>query len=292
MKILWVFAHPEQRSLNSSLMAEGLRELAGAGHETQVSDLYASGFDPVLGAGDFPAEPADDRLRVALAQKRGQADRTLSADILAEQEKVRWADALVFHFPLWWFGPPAILKGWFDRVFVNGFAYGIHDERGRTVRYGDGGLAGKRALTITSVGGRETTFGPRGVNGGIEDVLFPLLHGTYWYAGIAALPPFVVYGADRLDEDGFATQAALLRERLRALPDAETIPFRAEAGGDYDADLVLRPEVAPGRKDLGAHRKPEASLAQDPVAPASHGSVDYALSGSSTEPVSTEPARS
>ena len=289
MKILWVFAHPEQRSLNGSLMAEGLRELTAAGHQTQVSDLYAMDFDPVLSGDDFLAEPAGERLRVGAAQKRGRATRTLSADILAEQGKAQWANAFVFHFPLWWFGPPAILKGWFDRVFVNGFAFGVRDRQGRTRRYGDGGLAGKRALTVTSVGAREVTFGPRGVHGHIDEVLFPLLHGTYWYTGIAALPPFVVYGADRLDEDGYTAYARQLRERLRELPDARTIPYRTEAGGDYDEELVLRADIAPGRTDLGVHRGTETP----PEAPAARTERAYADSDSSViEPVCTSPARS
>ncbi|WP_461030062.1 NAD(P)H-dependent oxidoreductase, partial [Streptomyces sparsus] len=196
------------------------------------------------------------------AQERAYRRSALSADIAAEQEKVRRADALVFHFPLWWFGPPAILKGWFDRVFVQGFAFGLKDADGNHRRYGDGGLAGKRALTVTSVGARASGFGPRGVHGHINDVLFPLLHGTYWYTGLAALPPFVVYGADRLTPAGYERTAARLRTRLRELPDAEPLPFRSERGGDYDADLVLREHLAPGRTDLGAHYASAADRAR------------------------------
>ncbi|MDK1472577.1 NAD(P)H-dependent oxidoreductase [Streptomyces sp. 549] len=252
MNVLWIFAHPEQRSLNASLRDEGLRELAAAGHPTRVSDLYTMGFDPVLDAGDFPADPSGDRLRVGAAQERAHRRAELSADVSAEQEKVRWASVLVFQFPLWWFGPPAILKGWFDRVFAQGFAFGVRDERGHR-RYGDGGLAGRRALTVTSVGARASGFGPRGVHGRLDEVLFPLLHGTFWYTGLEALPPYAVYGADRLTDAGYAEAAAGLRERIRALPHTEPLPFRTERGGDYDADLVLYPHVAPGRTDLGAH---------------------------------------
>ena len=255
MKVLWIFAHPEQRSLNASLRDEGLAELDATGHQTQLSDLYAMGFCPVVDQADFPEEPPRERLRVGAAQKRGHANQTLSADILAEQAKVAWADVLVFQFPLWWFGPPAILKGWFDRVFVQGFAFGLRDERGRDLRYGEGApLAGRRALVITTVGARATAFHARGVHGHIEDVLYPVLHGTFWYTGIEALPPFVVYGADRLDARGYASYAHDLRTRLRDLPDATPLSYRGQNGGDYDEDLLLHPEVAPGRTDLVAHR--------------------------------------
>ncbi|WP_393916356.1 NAD(P)H-dependent oxidoreductase [Halostreptopolyspora alba] len=108
----------------------------------------------------------------------------------------------------------------------------------------------------TSVGARESGFGPRGVHGSVEEVLFPVLHGTLWYTGIAALPPFVVYGADRTTEADSAEHAAALRARLRALPTAEPIPYRHENGGDYDDGLVLRPRFAPGRSGLGVHTRP------------------------------------
>ncbi|MET7362332.1 NAD(P)H-dependent oxidoreductase [Streptomyces sp. NPDC005562] len=252
MKILWVFAHPERRSLAGSLMAEGLGTLDALGHEHRTSDLYGMGWKAVVDADDFGGA-SDERLFVGPEQERAYKERALSEDIRREQEKLAWADTVVFQFPLWWFGPPAILKGWFDRVLVQGFGFGIKGPDGRTLRYGDGGLAGKRALIVTSVGARPSGFGPRGIHGQLEQVLFPLLHGTFWYTGMAALPPFAVYGADRLTAAGFERSAAELRERLRTLPTTEPLPFHHENGGAYDEDLVLRPELAPGQTGLGVH---------------------------------------
>ncbi|MFF8641279.1 NAD(P)H-dependent oxidoreductase [Streptomyces sp. NPDC015345] len=253
MKVLWIFAHPEQHSLNGSLMSDGLRTLEALGHEHRVSDLYAMGWKATVDADDF-GNPPRERLFVGAEQERAHASGTLSADIVGEQEKIAWADTLVFHFPLWWFGPPAILKGWFDRVLVQGFGFGVAGPDGRALRYGDGGLAGKRALIVTSVGARESGFGPRGIHGHLEEVLFPLLHGTFWYTGMAALPPFVVYSADRLTAADHARDAAALRERLRTLPTERPLPFHHENAGAYDEDLVLRPEFAPGRSGVGVHR--------------------------------------
>ncbi|WP_030789890.1 NAD(P)H-dependent oxidoreductase [Streptomyces sp. NRRL S-920] len=258
MKVLWIFAHPEQRSLAGSLMAEGLRTLEALGHEHRVSDLYAMGWKAVVDADDFGSEGSRptprDRLFVGAEQERAYKEGQLSADIRAEQEKITWADTLVLQFPLWWFGPPAILKGWFDRVLVQGFGFGLKGPDGRTLRYGEGGLAGKRALVVTSVGARESGFGPRGIHGQLDEVLFPLLHGTFWYTGMAALPPFAVYGADRLTRAGHARSTEALRERLRTLETTPPLPFRHENGGAYDEDLVLRPRFAPGRSGVGVHR--------------------------------------
>ncbi len=253
MNVLWIFAHPEQRSLNASLMRDGLRELDRLGHQTQVSDLYAMGWKAVLDATDVGCPPGDERFLIGSAQERAQHSGALSEDIRAEQRKLRWADTVVFQFPLWWLGPPAILKGWFDRVLVEGFAFGLSDQDGHDRRYGDGGLAGKRALIVTSVGARESAFGPRGIHGHIDQVLWPLLHGTFWYTGMAALPPFVVYGADQLTEPEGTAYAQALRERLRDLPTAAPLPYRYESGGDYDEGLELQPWLAPEQTGLGIH---------------------------------------
>ncbi|OQO95010.1 NADPH:quinone reductase [Saccharomonospora piscinae] len=255
MNILWLVAHPDSRSLTCSLADEGARHLTELGHEVHVRDLYAQKWDPVVAATDFDHDPTE-RLFVGRAAKEAyEADR-LVPDIRAEQELVRAADVLVVHFPLWWFGMPAILKGWFDRVFLNGFGFGIKDpETGTTLRYGNGNLRGKRGMVVTSIGGREASFGPRGINGELEQVLFPVQHGIFHYTGMEALPPLAVYGADRATDAEYAVAAARLKERLSVLGDLEPVPFRHQDGGDYDADLVLRPHVAPGVTGLAAHER-------------------------------------
>jgi multimeric flavodoxin WrbA len=72
-------------------------------------------------------------------------------DILTEQRKVADADLVIFHFPVWWFSMPAILKGWFDRVFSRGFAY----SKGR--KYGTGHFQGKRAISRPAPPQRSTS---------------------------------------------------------------------------------------------------------------------------------------
>lgn len=254
MKVLWVFAHPEPRSLNGALRDDAVRTLRDDGHEVCHSDLYAMGWDPVVRAADYGHDPAQ-RLRVTAAARHAHDHGGLSADVAGEHDKLRWADTVVVQFPLWWFGAPAILKGWFDRVFITGFAQGVRDATtGRTLRYGSGGLAGKRAMVITTVGAPDETIGPRGIHGDIHDVLFPLLRGTLWYAGMTVVPPLVLAGADRYSTEDQAAAAGQLRRRLRDLPTAEPLPYRSQEGGDYDdARRRLRPEHAPGETGLRIH---------------------------------------
>jgi len=158
-----------------------------------------------------------------------------------------WADVLILQFPLWWFTMPAILKGWVDRVYSYGFAYGVgeHNEKRWGDRYGEGTLAGKRAMLIVTAGGWEEHYSARGINGPIEDLLFPINHGILYYPGYDVLPPFVVYKTDRLDETGFERIAGQLRQRMRTLATTSPIPYRQQNGGDYlIPSMQLRPELS------------------------------------------------
>ncbi len=253
MKVLWLFAHPDQRSLSGALKTEGLRTLESHGHQCRVSDLYAMKWNPVVDAPDYDHDPTD-RLLVGEASERAYANGHLSPDIAAEQQKLTWADTLIIQFPLWWYGMPAILKGWFDRVFVKGFAFGLTDPAtGRPRRYGDGRLTGKRAMVITTAGARAATLGPRGVNGDLNDLLFPLQHGTLWYTGISVVPPLLIPSADRATPTAYGTAAARLRERLHTLPTTEPLPFRHQNTGDYDDNLLLHPHLPPAPTGPAAH---------------------------------------
>ncbi|WP_037316000.1 NAD(P)H-dependent oxidoreductase [Amycolatopsis orientalis] len=253
MNVLWTFAHPEPRSLGGSLRDEGVRTLREQGANVRESDLYAMKWNPVVNAEDFGSAAGSDRLIVGAASKDAFTSGELSEDIRAEHEKLAWADTVIIQFPLWWYGMPAILKGWFDRVFVKGFAYGVQRPDGKTARYGEGKLAGKRAMVLLTAGAPERTIGPRGVNGEINDLLFPLQHGTLWYAGMSVLPPLTICGADRVSPEQYDAAADALRERLRTLSTSDPIPFRSQNGGDYDEDLVLRDHLAPGRSGIGVH---------------------------------------
>ncbi|MCK1362854.1 NAD(P)H-dependent oxidoreductase [Bradyrhizobium sp. 199] len=251
MKVLIVYAHPERRSLSGSLRDVAVRELEAQGHEVRVSDLYAQGWKPDVDRADFPSLPADARLAPAAASRQAFEAGTLTADVKAEIEKLLWADVLILLFPLWWFSMPAILKGWVDRVFAYGFAYGVgeHSEKRWGDRYGEGRLAGKRAMLIVTAGGWQEHYSARGINGPIDDLLFPINHGILYYPGYDVLPPFVVYKADKLDEGGFRAIAERLRERMRTLATTSPIAYRRQNGGDY---LIPSMQLRAGLESPGA----------------------------------------
>jgi putative NADPH-quinone reductase len=103
VRTLLVYCHPCEESFNAAIRDAALEALAQAGHETRLLDLYAIGFNPVMGA----------------EERRGYHDAGANEAGVAEHlDALRWCEALIFIYPTWWYGPPAMLKGWLDRVWV------------------------------------------------------------------------------------------------------------------------------------------------------------------------------
>lgn len=134
MKCLVIIAHPDTGSLCHSLARVAIQTLTDAGHEVVIDDLYQSGFMPALTTSErqtYYDSPFD------------------SSAIEPRAERLRAAEALVLVFPVWWFGFPAILKGWFDRVWAPGIAYDHATDLGaikpRLLNL-------RRAMAITSLG--------------------------------------------------------------------------------------------------------------------------------------------
>ena len=115
MRVLVVYAHPLSDSFAAALRNAVVVRLREAGHEVDQCDLYAEGFDPVLTPGER------------------RAYNTAQPDLAAVETHVarlRAAEALVLCFPTWWYGMPAILKGWFDRVWATGVAFSLPEGGG------------------------------------------------------------------------------------------------------------------------------------------------------------------
>ncbi|GME76005.1 unnamed protein product [Ambrosiozyma monospora] len=260
MKVLVVFAHPEPKSLNGSLFKVTVEELKKLGHEVKTSDLYAMKWKSNIDAHDFPGFNQDEnRLIIADESVKCYKKYSLTKDVMEEQEKIEWADLLIFQFPFWWYSMPAILKGWFDRVLANGFAYGIgfSKEKPRGECYGEGYLKGKRAMLSITFGDPETSYSERGIEGDIFDLLFPIQHGLLFYPGMDVLEPFLIYECNTFPKENYEKAADLLRERLKNIEKDAPIAFRSQNGGDYDKyTLELKPEkFNPKIRGLKIHLK-------------------------------------
>ena len=256
MNVLIVYAHPEPKSLNGALKDFAVQRLEAAGHTVQVSDLYAMQWKAALDASDSTVGPIGPHFHPSLDSRHAFENGLQADDIAAEQAKLQWADAVILQFPLWWFSMPAILKGWVERVYAYGFAYGVgeHSDTHWGDRYGEGTLAGKRAMLIVTTGGWESHYSPRGINGPIDDLLFPIQHGILYYPGFDVVPPFVSYRTDRMDAARFTQTTQALGERLDTLFTSAPIPFRRQNAGEYEIPaLTLRAEIAPEKSGFAAH---------------------------------------
>ncbi|WP_429494435.1 NAD(P)H-dependent oxidoreductase [Paraburkholderia youngii] len=256
MNVLIIYAHPEPKSLNGSLKDFAVRHLERAGHTVQVSDLYAMNWKASLDAHDTIERHSAERFFASLESKHAFENGLQREDIAREQDKLKWADAVILQFPLWWFSMPAIMKGWVERVYAYGLAYGVgeHSDARWGERYGEGRFAGKRAMLVVTTGGWESHYSARGINGPIDDVLFPIQHGVLYYPGFDVLPPFVVYRTSRIDDAKYAEVSAALGRRLDTLWTTAPIAFRPQNGGAYEIPaLTLRDDLAPGQVGFAVH---------------------------------------
>ncbi|WP_244467997.1 NAD(P)H-dependent oxidoreductase [Nitratireductor soli] len=173
MNALIVFAHPEPASFNGALRDTAASSLRSGGHSVEISDLYGENFDPVEKAAHY-ARRLDPQQFVPLAEQRSAGrEGTLPVAVRREIARLERADLVIFQFPLWWHAQPAILKGWFDRVLVNGLLYDS------TRRYGRGVFKGKRAVLSVTAGAPERSFGRGGRGGDIEKLLWPMQYSLH-----------------------------------------------------------------------------------------------------------------
>ena len=114
MRVLVVYSHPVETSYNAAVHAHVVASLRTAGHDVDDCDLYAEDFSPVL----------------TRAERLGYHDIPSNRQPVARYvERLEWAEALVFCFPTWCFGLPAMLKGYFDRLFMPGVAFDLSDPK-------------------------------------------------------------------------------------------------------------------------------------------------------------------
>lgn len=238
MKTLVILAHPEPASFNAQLAA-----IAGRVLGADIVDLYAEGFDPLEGGQHYRDRRDADRFDAQAEQRHAADNGRLPDDVARHLTAIETADLVILQYPMWWYMPPAVLKGWLDRVLVYGRAYTSRR------RYDTGVFRGKRAMVSVTTGGPEATFQYNGRNGDIAHLLWPLNFMLH-YLGFTVLDPFVAFGV----EGGLKYSAGDVAARrleshcrnyeaaLRDLDQRPALPFNGWA--DWDEDGRLKPGVA------------------------------------------------
>jgi len=208
-KVLIVHAHPESQSFCSALKNEAVSYFQSQGAEVKVSDLYMMGFNPIGDKHDFTQLQNPDFFKYQMEQVHAHQHNLFSAEVKTEMDKLEWCDTLIFNFPLWWFGLPAILKGWVDRIFAMGLVYGA----GKGV-YDNGTYKNKTAFLTLTTGGPEIAYGENGKNGTLDTILYPIQHGMFYFAGMTVLPPFISFSPARITDEERKTQLVLYKTYL------------------------------------------------------------------------------
>lgn len=218
MKVLIVHAHHEPKSFSSALFNQAISTLRESGHQVVISDLYAEQFDPVSDRRNFATIKDPDYLKQQVEEQYASENNGFAPELDAEIAKLEDCDLLLFSFPLWWFGMPAIMKGWVDKAFPMGRVYGM----GKLYENGLGG-GRKKGMVIITTGGLADGYTGYGVNPSLDAVLLPIHHGVFWFNGFLPLDPFVAWGPARVGEEVRADYLAMLDRRLRSIESDEPI---------------------------------------------------------------------
>ena len=136
MRTLIVYCHPVEQSFCAALYAASRETLEARGHELRCFDLYAEGFQPIL--------TREERIAYL------DAPQQIESRVQAHVDALRWAEHLLFVFPIWFYGPPAMLKGWLERVWLPGVAFLPPRRKGLPA---EPGLRHIRRMTVITHGG-------------------------------------------------------------------------------------------------------------------------------------------
>jgi len=227
-------------------MDTAVKALKDAGHEVTVSDLYAQKFNNTPSKADVTdgvqnKETYDYTNEMNGAYRRG----TLPADILAEHKKLDAADLVIFQFPMHWYTWPAMLKGWMDRVMVNGYAFSYYPE----MKIFDSGVfRQKKAILSITTGGPTPSYSETGLHGSMSVFLWPL-HMTLYHMGFQILRPQCSFGVPFVGEDQRKAYLADWARRLASISSEK--PLTSFFGmADYDASkgFALKDDVVQARK--------------------------------------------
>lgn len=236
---LIVLSHPDRRSFNGNWADATEAASKALGHAILWSDLTEMNFDPVESAKHYSRWPDALPFDPLKAQEASAKADDMPTGISVEIDKIRRADRVVFHFPLWWFAPPAQLKGWFDRVFAQGALHTVDErfERGR--------CAGKKALFCVTTGASEVEGAFSGKEGDVQLLLWPAAY-TLRYLGFTVLMPEIVHGVHGYHE---GSELEDLQNHLRRVlvnhrnliadfDERSAMPFNAD--DEFDAAGTLR----------------------------------------------------
>ncbi|XP_066482463.1 ribosyldihydronicotinamide dehydrogenase [quinone] [Tiliqua scincoides] len=217
-KVLIVYAHQEPKSMNGSLKTIAVEELSKQGCSVTVSDLYEMQFEPRATRKDIIGDLQNPgQFNYGTELSKAWEMGCLSEDVIVEQKKVKEADLVIFQFPLYWFSMPAIMKGWLDRVFVQGFAHDFPQ------CFDSGLLKNKLALLSFTTGGDKGMYSKEGDSGDIRYLLWPMQHGIMHFCGFSVLTPQICFAPESVTEEDRVQMLTSWAKRLKTIWEEKPI---------------------------------------------------------------------
>ncbi|MDD3155020.1 MAG: NAD(P)H-dependent oxidoreductase [Victivallaceae bacterium] len=211
MKVFLVCYHPEKASFNHAMFEKAQEAFARRGDQVRTSDLAAMKFNPVAGREAYLTEKDPDVFKQQLEELNATEHDSFAPFIAEEQEKILWCDLMILQFPLWWFGMPAVLKGWVDRVYAMGKLY-----RGDML-YSTGVKKNAKALLSITTGAPREAYLPGGMNGDIHGILRPIHRGRLEFLGFEVLAPQIVYAPAHLSAEDRKRALEQYANRLQSI---------------------------------------------------------------------------
>uniref|UniRef100_A0A3B3TXM8 Ribosyldihydronicotinamide dehydrogenase [quinone] n=1 Tax=Poecilia latipinna TaxID=48699 RepID=A0A3B3TXM8_9TELE len=235
-KVLIVYAHQSSGSFDAAAKDAVVDILTAQGCTVEVSDLYAMAFKAAATADVVKGNlKSAENFCYLDESKLSWEQGNLSDEITKEQSKLAEADLVIFQFPMYWFGVPGILKGWFDRVLTNGFDFS-QDEPYCLETFKD-----KKAMLSFTTGSPESMFCTIGINGDINVTLWPLQNGILHYCGFQVLPPEVFWAPALAAAKDRKKMLESWRTRLQDLLKEEPLSFTPLDWFDKET-FQLKPE--------------------------------------------------
>ena len=241
-----VLAHPEPRSYSVHLARTAQGALQAAGWDVTLTDLYTIGFEASEGPLHYRQRKHRERFDASTEQRHAFDHGRMPRIVADEIARMEASDLLILQFPLWWYGPPAILKGWIDRVLAYGATYTSK------VRFDAGKFSGKRAIVSTVGGGEKESFVLGGRNGDVHQSLWPV-HYALTYVGYTVVEPLVAMGAGAWspDEDNAAEMERLGRHAEAVAVAMQHIEQRPALCFNSQNDWTTEGAPKPGHDDPG-----------------------------------------
>lgn len=218
--VLIVYAHQDCHSFNCALKDAAVGALEAGGFNVKVSDLYAMHFKATTTKDDIRGSFKKEVFNYADEILAACTEGRLSEDVIIEMDKVRWADLMIYQFPMYMLGLPSILKGWFDRVFLNGFAFTLPDQT-----HDRGLFAGKRAIISCTTGAPRNFFQPDGPYGDIDVCLWPIEVGGLHFTGLSVLKANICAAVKFVTAEERTKMLLAWKKRVLGLFDEEPKKF-------------------------------------------------------------------